>query len=147
MKSKQVALTAIFAALYTAIGYIFHPIGFLSIQVRVSAALIPLIAIWGYPATIGITIGCILVNLSSPLGLIDLLSPLFFLPAKYAIQRWGIKAVPLHTMSVTLWVPYMLQTILEIPFMATVVSVGMGQIVSELILGLALYKVVRNRIQ
>jgi len=135
---KNIALIVVFASLYAVIGYVLHPISFVEIQVRVSDALYPLIAVFGFPSLVGLTIGHFLLNLSSPLGLLDLLSVLLFVPAKLAIWKWGLKAVPLHILSIALWVPFMLNHLFGVPFWITVVFVGIGEIIAEIVLGVPL---------
>ncbi len=70
--TKYFIRAAIIAALYAALSLIFHPISFNQIQVRISEslAILPFFfpeAIWG------LTIGCVLANLSSPFGWVDIL--------------------------------------------------------------------------
>jgi len=149
MKSRSIALTALFTTLYIIIGYALSSIAFLEYQVRVADALYPLIAIFGLPALIGTTIGHFTLNLASPLGLIDLLSVALFIPAKIAIWKFGLKAVPLHIISVALWVPYMLCTVFQIPFIAYIplaVTVGVGETIAEAVIGIPLALAIRKRL-
>jgi len=146
MKSKDVALIGIFAALYYALGIVFQPISFGAIQVRVACALIPLIALFGFPATIGITLGHILFNVGSPLGTLDLLSPFVFLIPRLLIQKYGVTMMPIHTLSVGLWVAYILSTF-GLPFFPIFLTVAIGEIIAEWFLGyILLYVQVKNRI-
>lgn len=147
MKTKDIALIALFGSTYLVLGLIFQPISFMAIQVRVACALIPLITLFGTPATIGITIGGLIFNSTSPLGLLDLLSMFIFLPAKYAIQKYGVKAVPLHILSVALWVSFMLNNLFNIPYFASVLTVGLGEAVAELGLGIPLLYAIERRLK
>jgi len=142
VNSRFVALIVVFASMYVALGYVLHPISFLQIQVRIADALYPLIAVFGLPSLVGLVIGHFLLNLSSPLGLIDLLSIPLFIPAKVAIWKWGLKAVPLHVISVGLWVPTMLCFFappeILVPsflFWVFVSTVTIGEFIAEYILG------------
>lgn len=146
MNSRNLALVVVFASLYAIIGYALHPISFLDIQVRVSDALYPLIAIFGLPSLIGLTFGHFILNLSSPLGLLDLLSVALFIPAKLAIWKWGLKAVPLHIVSIALWVPFMLNHLFGVPFWMTVVFVGIGETIAEIMIGLPLTLAIKNHV-
>ena len=137
MKSKQIALTGIFAALYYVLGIVFQPISFGAIQVRVACALIPLIALFGCPATIGITIGHLLFNLNSPLGTLDYFSPFIFLIPRYLIQRYGTITMPIHTLTVGAWVAYILSTF-GLPFFPIFLTVAIGETVAEWFLGYVL---------
>lgn len=132
-------MASLLASAYMALGIVFHPISFLVIQVRVATALYPLIALFGMPAFIGLTAAHFLLNLTSPLGPIDLLSPVVTLPAKYAVMRFGIRAEPLHVLTIALWVPFMLSSILGIPYWPAVAYVGAGEAIAEIGLGFPLY--------
>ncbi len=73
-KNRFLAETALIAALYTALTYLSGLFGmsYLGVQFRVSEALtvLPLFT----PAAVpGLVIGCILGNLGSPFGLVDIL--------------------------------------------------------------------------
>lgn len=67
MNIKNLALTTIFAALYAALVVGLAGISFQLIQVRIADALIPLSIIFGWPAVIGVTVGCVISNIVSPL--------------------------------------------------------------------------------
>lgn len=67
MKVKDLALATIFTALYAVLVIALAGISFQLVQVRIADALIPLSIIFGWPAVIGVTIGCILSNVLSPL--------------------------------------------------------------------------------
>lgn len=64
---KDLALTTIFAALYAALVIALAGISFQLIQVRIADALIPLSIVFGWPAVIGVTLGCVISNIVSPL--------------------------------------------------------------------------------
>jgi len=132
------------ASLYTVAGYMGFGFGFLQIQVRVADALYPLIAVFGLPSLYGLVLGHFLVNLSSPLGFIDLLSVPLFLPAKYMILKFGFWGVPFHVLSVGLWVAYMLEAVLGLPFLTSFIYVTIGELIAEVGLGYPLYRGVKS---
>jgi uncharacterized membrane protein len=147
LKTKDLALTAVFASLYYVLGIVFQPISFEAIQIRVACALIPLIYLFGFPATIGITIGHLAFNMGSPLGALDLLSPFVFLIPRLLIQRYGVKAMPVHTIAVGAWVAYIISTF-GAPFAPVFLTVFAGELVAEWYLGyLLLYAAVEKRTQ
>lgn len=153
MKSKEIAQAAVLAALYIAIGLVIPFISFGAIQCRVSDALYPLIAVLGTPALIGLTLGHAIYNfygytIGAALGPMDvILSPLIFLAAKFAIWKWGYRAVPIHVVAVALWVPYLLNTLFGVPYWPAVITVGVGEAVAELVLGIPLAMGVKARTQ
>lgn len=71
--SLEVALMAIIASVYAIGTVVLAPISFLAIQVRLTDALIPLAFYLRRPAVAGVTIGCIVANIFSPFGFIDIL--------------------------------------------------------------------------
>ncbi|MHA1311951.1 MAG: QueT transporter family protein [Candidatus Helarchaeota archaeon] len=70
--SIYISLIAIISALYVVL-VILIPIAWDIPQVRVADALFTTVFFFGYPGTIGITIGCILANIIGGLGLIDII--------------------------------------------------------------------------
>jgi len=146
MKTKDITLTVIFASLYYVLGIVFQPISFGAIQIRVACALIPLIYLFGMPATIGITIGHLIFNIGSPLGTLDLFSPFIFFIPRVLIQRYGIKAMPIHTLTVGGWVAYIISTF-GVPFIPVFLTVSVGEFIAEWYLGyLLLYKGLEKRL-
>jgi uncharacterized membrane protein len=67
MNVKDLALATIFTALYAALVVALAGISFQLVQVRVADALIPVSIIFGWPAVIGVTAGCVISNIVSPL--------------------------------------------------------------------------------
>ena len=70
--SRDAALTAMLAALYSAYVFYFNVTSFYPFQVRVVDALLPLSILFGFPAVIGLTLGGLIGNLlGSPFGIVD----------------------------------------------------------------------------
>src|SRR2546426_3311361 len=61
-RSRNLALAALFGALYAALVIGFAPISNLPIQVRVADALMPLTILFGWPAILGLGIGTVVGN-------------------------------------------------------------------------------------
>jgi len=61
------ALIAVFAALYAALVYALPGSSFQLPQVRIADALIPLSIVFGWPVVIGVTVGCAVSNVITPL--------------------------------------------------------------------------------
>jgi uncharacterized membrane protein len=76
--SRDLALTAVFAALYTMINVIQsftigNPTIYGPIQLRIADCLIPLAALFGWPIVGGVTLGCFLTNSYYFLGAPDVI--------------------------------------------------------------------------
>jgi uncharacterized membrane protein len=65
--SRDIALTTVFAALYAVLVLALAGISFQIVQVRIADALIPLSIVFGWPAILGVTIGCAVANIASPM--------------------------------------------------------------------------------
>ena len=67
MIARNLALTAIFGALYAMLVIALAGMSFQLVQIRVADALIPLSIVFGWPVVAGVTIGCVISNAVSPL--------------------------------------------------------------------------------
>ena len=67
---RRLTLNAATAAMYFLLTLISSPIAFLGIQVRIAEALC-LLCFFRRDYTFGVTLGCFLANLMSPLGIVD----------------------------------------------------------------------------
>lgn len=155
MKSKEITIIAILAALYNAIGFWVPMFSFGPAQCRISDALYPLISVFGMPGVIGLTLGHLIYNTYGFItgfalgwGDIFISVPLFIFP-KLAIYKFGWKATIIHVLFVAFWVPTLLCFhVPEIPWIAyqgLFVSIGLGEAIAELGLGLPLMKAVKSR--
>ncbi len=71
MNVRALALSAIITALYAAITIVLGALSYGPIQCRISDCLIPTSAVLGWPAVVGVTLGCVIANFYYQLGLID----------------------------------------------------------------------------
>jgi len=152
MRSRFIAEITIFASLYLTLGFVLQSVAFGVIQVRVADALYPLIAVFGLPCLFGTFLGHLIFNfygfsVGLALGLGDLASPFLFLIPKYAIYKWKLKAVPLHVLFVTFWVSWLLHTLYGLPFWLCVLTVGIGETIAEIGLGVPLAVAVKRRVE
>lgn len=71
--TKKIGFIAFISSLYAVLTIIPGYLSFGPIQFRISDMLIPLSAIYGYPACIAVTIGCIVANAYYFVGWIDVI--------------------------------------------------------------------------
>lgn len=144
VKSKNLAITAIVATLYSILVYVFSPISFQMIQVRVANALMGLVPILGVSAIIGITLGVFIANLVSPLGFIDLLSvaPTFIgLIIIYKLRNYSVLlGLTIYSVILGAWVSFMLWYVFNIPYIASFIYVTIGIVIATTGLGYLVYK-------
>ena len=62
MKTNEISLAAVFSSLYAVLIIVLAPISYGPIQLRVADCLIPLAALFGWPAIAGVTVGCFMGN-------------------------------------------------------------------------------------
>ncbi len=158
-KTVFVVRAAVIAALYAGLTYAASllNLAYGSIQFRFSEALTLLAAI--SPASIpGLTIGCLLGNITSPYGLVDILcgtfATLVAAVLSYATRNVKFKDLPLLSaifpvlsnaiivgLEITLFMPegFKLQA-----FLINALQVGIGELVICYGLGLPLYKVIKK---
>ncbi len=94
MKTRDISLSAVIAALYAALVIILAPISFGPIQLRVADCLIPLSALFGPPCVIGVALGAFVGNAYWFLSPIDVvLGALANLAASYVVYRYRERLV------------------------------------------------------
>lgn len=148
--SVRISEIAILAAMYVAIGLFVLPISFGLLQARMSDALYPAIVIFGREGVIGLFLGHLIFNCYGyitgfALGPLDLLSPFIFIIPKLLIEKYGIKAVPIHILFVAGWVSTMLNILYKIPIPLGFLLVGIGELFAEGV-GLILFDEIKWRL-
>lgn len=135
-KSIEISITSITMALYVVLGYIFQPISFMQLQFRVAEIMVGMCIIFPIPGLIGNTLGVFLLNLTSPLGLIDIIfMPLvniialtciiLFRNKKYLKYFGGM----LYAFIISLGVALELYLVLGLPFLLMVIQVFIPEII------------------
>lgn len=129
-KSYFLAKAGIIAALYAVLTLMLPFLSYGALQVRISEALTVLP--WFTTAAVpGLLVGCLLANLfGSPLGLLDVvLGSLTTFAAAWWASKIKTKAlVPLPSILLnSLVIPYVLFQALNIPYLPSVLYVGLGQ--------------------
>lgn len=150
--SIKVALTAITAALYIALGYIFQPIGFLNLQFRVAELIVGMCIIFPIEGLIGKVIGVFFVNLTSQLGPIDLISCIVNIPALYCIillrDKKYLKYLGglFYSIIISVYVAIVLNIVLKLPIWLSFIQV----LISEIILaslGILLFDLIKKKVK
>jgi len=151
MKGKSsinIALTAVFAAIY-ALGVVFlAPISFQIFQVRVADALLPLAMLFGWPAVLGLSLGAFVANIFGGLGPVDMVggSIANFIATFVAWRivtsrgkRWALVGVGVEIITVTLIVGSYLSYLLAMPIGLSWLGVFLGSLTAIGVLGSILF--------
>jgi uncharacterized membrane protein len=139
--------SAIVAAIYAALT-IFLPFSYLSVQFRVAEILVLLVFI-DRRYIYGLTLGCLIANLGSPLGPVDMFfGTLATLIALLLISRTK------NLLVATLWpavvngliIGYVLYYLLDLPFLLSAAQVFLGEFVVVTLVGYFIFqRILRDR--
>jgi uncharacterized membrane protein len=158
LSSKDLALTAIFAALYATLVLTLTGISFQLVQVRVADVLIPLSIFFGWPTIIGVAIGGAVANVASPMPsvIVDLS---FGSIANFiaSLLAWKISRLKLisevlreflgcvaSTIVITLIVGTYLAILTDMELWVWWLGIGVGSVISINILGFALIQLLKK---
>ncbi|HUW89933.1 MAG TPA: QueT transporter family protein [Candidatus Nanopelagicaceae bacterium] len=150
--SLKVALTAITAALYVTLGYVFQPISFLGLQFRVAELIVGMCILFPIEGLIGNVIGVFFVNLTSPLGPIDLISCIVNVPALYCIVLFRDKKFlkylggVLYAIIISIYVAVVLNIAFMLPIWLMFVQVLIAEVILAS-LGIFLFAIIRMRLE
>jgi len=163
-RSRNLALAALFGALYAALVIGFAPISNLPIQVRVADALMPLTILFGWPAILGLGIGTVVGNSaadsltgfpSASIGLdivggslVNLLAG--FLAWKIGQRSWRIRnwnaswfiATLVETALISVVVGGYLSVVFSIPLGLSILGILVGEIIAINIGGFVLLNII-----
>ena len=158
LHSRDLALAAVFAALYAVLVLALAGISFQLVQVRVADALIPLSMLFGWPVALGVTVGGAIANLASPMpsALTDItfgsIANLIASLLAWRIGRWKTMTKSASeflgclaaTLVVTIIVGTYLAVLTEMELWVWWLGIGVGSLVSISILGYALVQIMRR---
>ena len=157
MKTKEISLIAVIAALYAAMVIVLAPISFGPVQLRLADVLIPLAAILGLPAVYGVTLGAFVANAYWFMSPIDVVfGALANLVAGYIIYRYKDNLVPASAIASVeigimvggyLWMFFPPPSILglQLPaWLGMIISVSLSSLVAVAFLGVALVKLLQQ---
>lgn len=144
---KRIVQNALVAAVYFILTFITSPFAFLGAQIRIAEVLV-LLCFFRRDFTIGLTLGCLLANLMSPLGLPDVL----FGTLATLVSCIGVsfmKQLALATLIPVVVNGFVvgaeLYFVLEEPFWLNVGLVAAGEFVAVSILGYLLFFLLGKR--
>ncbi|MGI5822513.1 MAG: QueT transporter family protein [Dethiobacteria bacterium] len=144
---RQIARTGAIAGLYLALTFLFSGISFGPLQVRIAEALtlLPILFPEAVPA---LFLGCFLANLLGPYGAVDIVfGSLTTLLA--ALLTYRFRRLPLGWLSPivcnALGVSLYLYAFFRIPYWPTVLTIGLGESIAVLALGLPLLHLLKTR--
>jgi uncharacterized membrane protein len=152
--SINIALAAVFAAIYS-VGVVFlAPISFQIFQVRVADALLPLAMLFGWPAVLGLSLGAFVANVFGGLGPVDMvggaLANFIATFAAWRIARnrgklWALVGVAVEILVVTFVVGTYLSYLLVMPLEISWLGIFLGSLAAIGLLGSILFLALSTR--
>ncbi len=150
-RTTVVATAAVYAAMYVALTFLFSPISYGVVNLRIANVLIGLVPIIGWPAVVGQTLGVFIANqpaLGDPLGPIDLINvvPSFF----FSFGLWKLKnksvalGLTIYSVALGVTVSYALSYAFNLPLFVEIPQVTVGIFLATAVLGYILYKSVKR---
>jgi len=145
MSLRWVPLASVLASLYAVTTVTLGEFGYSWVQVRISEALTPLPYLFGFPAVAGLTLGVVIANVFSPVGLPDMVfGPILTLLA--ACLSWRLNfdrrllacvyPVVVNAFGVSAYVA----GFYGVPYEAAVLSIGAGELVAAILVGYPLLR-------
>lgn len=148
-KAMWIAQSAIIAALYVVITVVLAPFGFGEIQLRVSEAL-TVLPVFTPAAVPGLFLGCLIGNILGggilPDIIVGTIATLLGAIGTYSLRRYKYLAPIVPVITNALLVPFVLKYGYGVPLPIPVMmlTVGIGEILSCMVLGIALMKLIEK---
>ena len=150
---KNIALIAIYAALYAALVVILGPFSYGQIQVRIADAMLAAVPLLGLAGVLGHTLGVFVANIFSTAGPIDLLNtiPSFsmafvvFYTYKRTQNDYTVIATCIaYSAVIGTTVGYMLSYLYGLPLLITIGYVTIGNIIASVLIGWPTFKLLKK---
>ena len=147
--SLRVVMMSMVASLYASMTVALGSFGYSWIQVRLSESLTPLPFLLGLPSVAGLTLGCIIANMFSPVGLPDIIfGPMLTLLAallswKFSFGRKTIACiypVLINSVGVSAYVA----SFYNVPYVLSLLSIAFGEFVAAVLIGYPLLRVMER---
>jgi uncharacterized membrane protein len=145
--AAHLSRAGIIAALYVALTFLLSPVSFGPLQIRVAEGL-TLLPILFPEAIFGLTLGCLIANLIGPFGAADIIfgsmTTLLAACLTYFFRRSFIaylSPILLNAVFVSLY----LHLLFAFPYWLTALSIGAGQSIAVLGLGIPLLHLLRKQ--
>lgn len=145
-KIKYIIKSALIAAIYLALTLLFAPISYSLMQIRIAEAL-GILAYFTPAAVPGLALGCLLANLSSPFGLIDILFGTLAtaLSAFIATKIKNKFLMPLPYIIVNMFIVGTILTyMLHVKFIYAALWVALGEAIAVYIIGMPLLFIIEK---
>jgi uncharacterized membrane protein len=153
IRTKDLALIAIYAALYAALVVVLGGFSYGPIQIRIADSLLAAVPVLGIPGVLGHTLGVFIANIFSPAGLIDLLNTIpsfvmsfvvYYVYKKTKNDYTVIGTCTAYSVVLGVTVGWMLSYLYMLPLLLTIAYVAIGNVIASVLLGWPLFKLLKK---
>jgi uncharacterized membrane protein len=153
IRTKDLALISIYAALYAALVVVLGGFSYGPVQIRIADSMLAAVPLLGLAGVLGHTLGVFVANIFSPLGPIDLLNtvPSFAMSfvVYYVYKRTRndytvIGTCLAYSAVLGVTVGSMLSYVLSLPLLPTIAYVAIGNVIASVLIGWSLFKVLKK---
>jgi uncharacterized membrane protein len=153
IQTKEIAVIAIYAALYAALVVVLGAFSYGPVQVRIADAMLGAVPLIGLAGVLGHTLGVFVSNIFSTLGPIDLLNtiPSFAMSfvVYYTYKRTKkdytvIVTCVLYSIVIGITVGTMLSYVLGLVLLPTITYVILGNLIASVLIGWPLFKLLKK---
>ena len=153
IQTKDIALIAIYAALYAALVVVLGGFSYGPIQVRIADSMLSVVPLIGFAGVLGHTLGVFVANIFSTIGVIDLLNTIPSFAMSFVVYYVYKRTHKDYTVLVTsiaysavlgTTVGWMLSPITGIPLPLSIAYVLAGNLVATVLVGWPLFKLLKR---
>jgi len=153
IRTKNLAVIAIYAALYAALVVVLGAFSYGPVQVRIADAMLGVVPLLGLAGVLGHTLGVFVANIFSTAGPLDLLNtiPSFAMSflVYYTYKRTKndytvIGTCIAYSVVIGATVGWMLSYLYGLPLLLTIAYVAIGNIIASVLIGWPLFKALKK---
>jgi uncharacterized membrane protein len=153
IRTKDLALIALYAALYAALVVVLGGFSYGPIQIRIADSLLAAVPLLGIPGVLGHTLGVFIANMFSTAGLIDLLNTIpsfvmsfvvYYVYKKTKNDYTVIGTCIAYSVVLGITVGWMLSYLYMLPLLLTIADVAIGNVIASVLIGWPLFKLLKK---
>jgi len=153
IQTKEIALIAVYAALYAALVVVLGAFSYGPINIRIADALLSVVPLVGFVGVLGHTLGVFVANIFSSVGVVDLLNtiPSFAMSflVYYLYKRtkndYAVLASSIaYSLVLGTTVGWMLSSVYNMPLVPTIAWVIVGNLIVTTLIGWPMFKLLKR---
>jgi uncharacterized membrane protein len=151
--SKNLALIAMYAAVYAVLVVVLGGFSYGPIQIRIADSMVAAVPLLGIAGVLGHTLGVFIANIFSTAGLIDLLNTIpsfamafvvYYTFKKTKNDYTVIATCTAYSIVIGATVGWMLSYLYSLPLLLTITYIIVGNIIASVLIGWPLFKVLKK---